>query len=308
VSARADTTSRNADAHALVQSAHELLARGRAAEACRKLAESERLEPRLDTILALASCYEANGQTASAWLAYEEAATQAASQKDRREKLARDRAAALEPKLGRLMVLVPDNAEVPGLEVRRDGFRIGQPEWGTAVPVDPGVHTVAASAPGFRPWSATVQLSRPETLPVTIPVLVPEGRAITVAPQPPLEAGSSASASNASLQRTLGLITAGAGGVGLAVGMYFALSAKVTYDASNAGGHCLPDNECDSIGAFDRNVAKSAAGLATAMFIGGLVAVGGGAALYLTAPRPRAVGVAIAPAPAGAALHLSLVW
>jgi serine/threonine-protein kinase len=259
--------------------------------------------------LTLAACYETNGQTASAWLAFQDAAAQAASQQDRRERLARERAAALERRLARLAVVVPGNSEVPGLEVRRDGLRLGQAEWGTAVPVDPGVHTVAASAPGYRPWSITVQLaSRPDTLPVTIPVLAPEGGAAPGAPQPAPEAGSGAATAGAGLQRTVGLVVAGTGAIGLAIGTYFALSAKVTYDASNAGGHCLPDNECDPIGAFDRNVAKSAAGLATAMFLGGLAAIGGGGALYFTAPRARTVGVAVAPSPAGAAVRVSLEW
>ncbi len=41
-----------------------------------------------------------------------------------------------------------------------------------SVPIDPGVHAVAASAPGRRPWSTNVQLPpRATTLAVTVPAL-----------------------------------------------------------------------------------------------------------------------------------------
>ncbi len=45
-----------------------------------------------------------------------------------------------------------------GLEIRRDGVAVLQAELDSALPVDPGSHTLEASAPGKQPWSTTVQI------------------------------------------------------------------------------------------------------------------------------------------------------
>src|SRR6185503_5066326 len=54
-------------ADALFTEGKKLLAAGRAAEACPKFVESQRLDPGLGTMLNLADCLEQIGQTASAW-------------------------------------------------------------------------------------------------------------------------------------------------------------------------------------------------------------------------------------------------
>ena len=42
---------------------------------------------------------------------------------------------------------------------RRDGGLVGRALWGTAVPVDPGEHTVRASAPGKKAWESKAMVS-----------------------------------------------------------------------------------------------------------------------------------------------------
>src|SRR5262249_17311342 len=80
----------------------------------------------------------------------------AALKRDAREKIARGRADSLAPKLSLLTIAVVSTD--PKLEVRRDDVAVGSAEWGIPIPVDPGKHTITASAPGHRPWSTAVQI------------------------------------------------------------------------------------------------------------------------------------------------------
>jgi Flp pilus assembly protein TadD len=147
-----------AAAQALFDEAKRLLEAGRVADACPQFLHSFKLDPKPGAAFNLGACYEKNGQTASAWARYLEAASLAeqAGQADRAA-YARDAAKAIEPKLARLTVMVQKPA--PGLEVRRDGVLIDATAWGMAVPVDPGQHVLEARAPAKRPWSRTVDVA-----------------------------------------------------------------------------------------------------------------------------------------------------
>src|ERR1700722_1557843 len=121
----AQDASSQAAAQALFEQARQLMADGKYAEACPKLVESERLDPGAGTLLNLGHCYEKNGQTASAWVTFKDAAA-AADLKHRAEgsARARERALALEPTLSKLTIDVPPEARVSGLQVRRDGVEV----------------------------------------------------------------------------------------------------------------------------------------------------------------------------------------
>ena len=95
-SARADASlADKAAAQSLFDEGRKLMSAGKYADACPKLAESQKLDPGVGTQFHLADCYEKLGQTASAWAGFLEAASAAKSmgQADR-EKVARERAAA----------------------------------------------------------------------------------------------------------------------------------------------------------------------------------------------------------------------
>jgi hypothetical protein len=145
-----------AEAQALFDEGRNLVEHRQFQEACPKFAESQRLDPGIGTELWLADCYENNGQVASAWASFKEAAATAALVHDKRETVARDRATALETKIPRLMIVVSDTAAVQGLEVRRDGVIMASTAWGFALPVDPGVHTIAATSLGRQPSRSRV--------------------------------------------------------------------------------------------------------------------------------------------------------
>jgi hypothetical protein len=159
-------------AEALFREARTLLDAGRYAEACEKLAASQRLDPASGTLLNLARCYEKNGQTATAWVTYREAIASAkAAQRPDREKSARERADALEPTLPRLTIVVSQEASAARVQVKRDGVAVSSDLWGVNAPVDPGEHLIDASAPDKKPWSTRIRAVERATTTVTVPPL-----------------------------------------------------------------------------------------------------------------------------------------
>src|SRR5580698_2604369 len=111
-------TERAALAQGLYDAAAELIKAGKFAEACPKLEESQRLDPAMGTQFFLAGCYEKTGRPTSAWSLFLEVAGAAkAAGNTVRETTARARAAALEPRLPRLRIVVDDATRaLAGLE------------------------------------------------------------------------------------------------------------------------------------------------------------------------------------------------
>ncbi len=171
--ARAQTETKAAVAEALYRQARDFMAAGNYEKACPKFAESQRLDPATGTLLNLAACHEKQGRLASAWLEYSDAAV--ASRRDQREdrvEYAEGRAASLEPKLSRLTLLLAADADEPELSIELDGASVGRAVVGAPTPVDPGGHTVRASAPGKKPWRQSIQIgAESDQQSLTIPKL-----------------------------------------------------------------------------------------------------------------------------------------
>jgi hypothetical protein len=303
--ARADASlADKAAAQTLFDEGRKLMTAGKFSEACPKLAESQRLDPGVGTQFHLADCYEHLGQTASAWAGFLDAAAGAKSmgQADR-EKVAKERAAALAPRLSKLTITSAQLA--PGLEIKRDGTVVGRALWGTAIPVDPGPHSIEALAPGKKPWQTTVKVEgeKAEAV-VTIPAL--EDALPDATPAAPMQASADTSSVGKN-RRTLGLVVGGVGVAGLAVGTVFALQAKSKYDDSLA--NCpLAKNVCNTTGVDQRDQARTSGTIATIAMGAGAVAVAAGAFLFFTAPSDRAAEKArvwVAPTFGGAALGVS---
>jgi hypothetical protein len=265
------------------------------AAACPKLEESQRLDPGMGTQYRLAECYEATGRTASAWAGFAEVAdlAKAAGQGDR-EKLARQRAAALEPKLSRLTITAAAPG-TPGLELRRRDVVVGKGEWGVALPVDPGTYAVEAKAPGKKPWSGSVTVTG-EGAQASLLVPALEDAPTPVAPPappvaalpPPVVVSAPPPApepSSGGWRRTVGIVGLGVGVAGLGTGVALGFVAKNQYDG--AGAHCQ-GSVCDASGKQTTDAARSLGDAATAVFVVGGVVAAAGVVLWLTAPASAA--------------------
>lgn len=289
-----------AKAEAMYKDAVALMDKGDYAAACPKLEEIIRLVPEgIGAKVTLAECYEESGRLASAWAAFgvaEEAAARA-GQGDRQRK-ARARRDALEPRLAKLTINVSDRARsLGGLSISRDGAPVDQASWGAAVPVDKGRHTVVATAGSYR-FEKEVDIAE-DGASVSVAI---EGAAGAPASSGPGDAATGKESGGFGAQRAAGIAVAGAGVVGVGVGVFFGLRAISKKNESNEGGHCRADNRCSAVGVALRDEGLTAATISTVLFIAGGALSAGGAALFLTAPGAPA-GAQIAIGPGGVAIR-----
>ncbi len=302
-----------ATAEALFDDAKKLMTEGRYAEACPKLEESQKNDAGLGTQFHLADCWQHLGRTASAWALFREVQSGArALGQTGRERVARDRALALEPWLSKIIIAPQDDAATPGLQIWRDGAQLGRDEWNVPVPVDPGTHLVAVAAPHKDPWQTnvdvlsdgkvmtvdappltdareqpTVSQSPPPAAPVPppLPHQTPDTKGVTL-PMPSGVPETALFEDRGSGQRAIGWTLVGAGVVGLAAGIYF--GAQWIDDRSLVDTHCN-GSSCDAVGASLRTDAHTQALRAEWVLGAGAVSFLVGAALVASAPRPRIV-------------------
>ena len=257
-------------AQTLFDEGRALMTQKRFAEACKKLEASQKLDPGAGTLLNLASCYDQNGQTASAWITYKDAAVASGTRHPDWVAEANEQAATLEPKLSHLTITL--GAPTPGLEVRRDGVVVEPSTLGVALPVDPGAHTIEASAPGHATFTAKVDIgASKDQKSVTVPAL--------------------AAVSDVPTQRIVGGVVAGVGGVGVVVGVVFGVIALGKKSDASDPKLCNADfTTCTPAGKSLVDDAKSAGLVSTVSLVaGGLLAVGG-VVFMLTAPHTKEKG------------------
>lgn len=294
VPANAQSSADSAAAQALFDEAKGLMAAGKAAEACPKFEESQRLDSGSGTLLNLALCYESIGRLASAWTRNLDAAAAAKSTGNTaRENTARKRAAALAPRVSKLQINVSNEANVPGLELTRDGEVVGSAQWGLPIPADSGEHAIVAKAPGFKEWRGTAVVTGEGTRSsIDIPRLELEPPPPAPAPKPAPEplpavvAPAEVTPEKARLgtQRILALVAGGVGVVGVGVGIGFGIKSKNEHD--DASKTCSGSSCTDSAGADAGTAAYHSGTVATVASIVGVAGLVGGAVLWFTAPKP----------------------
>jgi hypothetical protein len=288
-------------------------------KACPLIEKSIQVAPAMAAQFRLAECLEKLGRTASAWRHYREVlAAATAAGKTERATFARDRIAALEPKLTRIRLVVPDEvAKLERFEIEKNGEKVPADQWNVEIPVDPGEQRVSARAAGHEPWSIRLEVKREgETATLSVPLL----RASTQAGLAPIEGdpqrGSEpvAPAKPSSREETITVVTAqgiagivigSVGVVVMGIGGGVGLTAKSNYGES--APLCNAANECGIAGVLIREDARKLGNAGTAVFAVGGALTAAGIIVAATAPwkRPKSsTRLILAPSTSGGFLTI----
>jgi hypothetical protein len=285
---------------ALYREGVEAASAGRWAEAKKRFAETLAMRASPKVFFSLAQAEEELGQLASAQADYESALHGAKTAGDAEVVGAAEQALrTLEPRVPHVVVVCANATGQTRALLDQRPIAMG-----TAVAVDPGTHHLAVSAPGARDVTPIVSVAERQRLevpacPVAVvaplpPMPAPPPPAATAGVPPPTAPEKPPGAPSAGVNwRTVGLVTAGAGVVGLGVGMAFGIVAKSKLDQSNSSG--CNGNDCTASAAAVRRDSLSAANVSTAAFVVGGVLAAGGVVLWLLAPSGHAAGVGVTP-------------
>jgi serine/threonine-protein kinase len=262
----------------------------------------------------LGECYKQAGRTASAWAIFREAASKAdAAGESDRARTGKKRADELEGTLSRVTFEVAEeNEAIEDLVVRQGDRPVNRALWGTAIPVDPGQLKVVAEAPGYETWETTVLIGEGGSgATLTVPPLVKLPEEVAPPPEEPAPVVGETQTTvtpldvkkPGSTQKTVGLVLAGIGVVGVGVGGAFGILAMQS--ESDAGEFCKGATcEPETDGIALTNKARDRALISTIGFAAGGALLAGGLTLYFTAPKKQEVA-ALELAPLAGGGHFS---
>lgn len=128
----------------LFDEGRQLMAEGKYAQACPKLAESHKLKPGIGTLYNLADCHDKNGEVELAYTEFSEVVqrTKAALQEDR-QRDAEARLKEITAKVARVVVSVP--ATRYKVEILLDNKKLPKEKWNKEMIIVAGDHTVRAT-------------------------------------------------------------------------------------------------------------------------------------------------------------------
>lgn len=293
----------NAAAETLFSDGERLLKEGKVAEACDAFEGSNRIEARAGTLINLGLCREQNGQLASAWSAFKDALSRAKDPK--KQQIANERLAAIEPRLSYLTISVADESRIDGLVVTRNTQPVDAALWNRAIPVDGGTYVIAGHAPGHEEWSTTVDVPKESgKTAVEVPKFKEIAKLVTspesTTPTGPDAQHDETSVESPSMLTSKRKIAIGVGAVGvLAIGggVLFGVQAKGFED--DAFALCPdPATPCPDGDRANDLIAKgdSRAMLANVSFgVGAAAIIGAGVLWFLGAPRSVESTVAVTP-------------
>jgi hypothetical protein len=281
-SAGAQTASAGATADALFQAGKQLRDSGHVAEACARFAESQRMATGIGVTLYLGDCFERLGRAGDAWIEFDYAATLALLRHDPRVEVARARARALEPRVGRIAFEgMPGDAAGTTLEV--NGVPVPPALWRKELVLDPGDHAVAFTTPGRGRSVQTAHVVAGGRVTVhleTSAVQPPAPEIPRVAPPPAVPRTDRGEGRR---WLSLGLLGAGAASIGAGAALLAVKNDSWSNGTQTSPAHVDP-------------VAAAASKIA---FATGGAAVVAAVVLYLVAPAPHegSASVVVAPAP-----------
>lgn len=269
----------------LFDDARLLMTRGDYETASTRLASAAALSKGRGIRYQLAVCYEKLGRVASAWALYLEVAEASRDAREPdRERVARTHAAELAPRVSYLRVWAT-NAD---LRIERDHVALASSSWNAPLAVDAGHHVVHVERPGYRAWDRDVDVAEG----LTVDVRVPELEAIVEdkpPPPPPVVVVRTSPRlprvlpSRPSAMRTAGALASGAGLVAIATGAAFAIASVATYASTSS--LCDATEHCTPRGSAIRGDALTYGDVATALVIGGSVALATGLVVWILAPK-----------------------
>ncbi|MEO8698776.1 MAG: PEGA domain-containing protein [Kofleriaceae bacterium] len=274
-------------------------------QACAAFENSQKLDPQMGTQFNLAECQSHMGMVATAWLAYREL-----GQRDNmagRKMEANRRAKELEKRLPKLLVKL---ASPPaGLVVKINNMD-STALLGIESPVDLGEYEIHATAPGYAPFEATATVSTEgKTVKVTVELEESEGTpdpGLTTKPKKTTKVvtGPVDEPASTSHRKRNGAILGIAGGVAIAGGMVFGLSARGKW--SDAEALC-PDHACPNANAKEQgdelvDSARTNATYATALVLGGAALTAVGIYFVATAKPSSGTALRVTPTQGGAAV------
>jgi serine/threonine-protein kinase len=276
-------------ARALFKEGRALVERTLYGEACARFEQSLKIEAGMGTRYNLADCWEHVGRSASAHALFLGVAAEArAAGKSERERVARARAEALEPRLSRLAIEVP--AEARGLRIRRNRVLVEPALFGAAVAIDPGAYEIEAVFPNGERWSKHVQVAATDSLViVSIPPRRPARPPANTSAKPPKVAAPPALTRapapvapaphvpplDPPMSPTVRAVTLGLGALGaagVATGTVFALKYKARNDAADdvcAGGVGCSPADVKRHDAFERDARAARTGAVIGFGLGG---------------------------------------
>lgn len=272
----------------------ELMKAGQFQQACGKIAESHRLEPRAGTLFTLAECWSRAGRPATALARYREYLRRYERMPERlqreqrgRDEIARNKLRELDGEVSRLRITLatptPD-----GTVVKRDGVVVGSAALGVWLPLDPGGYVLHAAAPKGPPSVLRVELGAGERRDVRLKVQ--SAPAPVAAPAPEIVVPTAVVKAQPSVARqsggelselligaiALGSAAAAALIAGTVTGVMSLDQAAKAEAGCNLGGR---PGWCDEAGEAAANRATALAHASTASFVIGAAA--GGTAVTL---------------------------
>lgn len=271
------------DADTLFEQGRTLAKAGQYAEACDRFARSLAIERTLGTELNLADCQQQLGHLREAWGLFVAAAGEAEAGADaKRAKFARERAAALEPRMTSVVVKLAQPA-LPGLTLTISG-RATPPAAEIHEHADPGPIDVIATAPG-RPHVKRSELGvAGATIVVEVPALDPQ--VATPPPEVPVAVEGDRAAGRVHLAYGLG-----AAGIASAItAVALTVVGRSHYTTAAEGTHCMAvatGVTCDDVGTRAIHDAQRLADFGTGFAIAATALAGAATIVYITAPRDR---------------------